>query len=82
MFDLLPPLCVLITVTASFQYFCGTSVFKNLRGLSLPAISWYLEQFCVHCIYFYFSTYTVSYVLPKQRNAIQNVCIDLNILIQ
>ena len=52
MLDLLPPLWVVITVTASFQYFCGTSVFKNLRGLSLPAISWYLEQFCVHCIYF------------------------------
>ena len=41
MFDLLPPLWVLITVTASFQYFCGTSVFKNLREFSLPAISWY-----------------------------------------
>ena len=37
MFDLLPQVWVLITVTASFQYFCGTSVFKNLRGLSLPA---------------------------------------------
>ena len=39
MFDLLPPLWVVITVTASFQYFCGTSVFMNFRALSLPAVS-------------------------------------------
>ena len=37
--DLLPQVWVLITVTASLQYFCGTSVFMNFRALSLPAVS-------------------------------------------
>ena len=38
MFDLLPQVWVLITVTASFQYFCGTSVFMNFWELRIPAV--------------------------------------------